>query len=412
MAEETKLTSAEFAAKIKAKYSQYAAIPDDELTEKIVSKHPEYAGKVILSSAKPAPVVDPNNPYPELQNAKPTGRVGHVAAPEPNVEATLNTIPALGGAVGGVLGGGIPGAALGGGAGEALKELIQTAATGKPAESPVTDIALQGGIQGGAEGLGKVASWAGGKIAPMAPQALARILRLGPKAFQWGREPAEEVLTRGLATGNLKEMVGNIGEASKQVTSELNTALKNAPGTVDVFDAATEASKSIPNPAAASRFEQTVLDAADKLGLKNLDKLTNTEANALKQEVARQARFVEGDLRPSVASAAKVFGGKVKDGLIANVPEAEHLLDSSANLTEASKAGEHAVRMEKAGRTESGLSAVDIKKPSTYPRLATDTITGARTLFNMANMLKDHTSMSNALRLAFQIVYPDSQGEQ
>ena len=67
---------------------------------------------------------------------------------------------------------------------------------------------------------------------------------------------------------------------------------------------------------------------------------------------------------------------------------------------------------EKAGRTESGLSAVDIKKPSTYPRLATDTITGAKTLFNVANMLKDHTSMANALRLAFQMVYPGSEGEQ
>src|SRR5438046_6562309 len=99
------------------------------------------------------------------------------------------------------------------------------------------------------------AAWLGEKFSPMASQSLARILRLGPKAFQFGREPAEEVLTRGLATGNLKEMVGNIGEASKQVTSELNSALKNAPGTVDVFNAATEASKSIPNPAAASRFE-------------------------------------------------------------------------------------------------------------------------------------------------------------
>src|SRR5204863_5903364 len=118
------------------------------------------------------------------------------------------------------------------------------------------------------------------------------------------------------------------------------------------------------------------------------------------------------DLRPSVASASKIFGGKVKDSLVANVPEAEHLLDSSANLTEASKAGDYAVRAEKAGKTSSGLSAVDIKKPSTYPRLATDTITGARTLFNMANMLKDHTSMANALRLAFQIVYPGSEGEK
>ena len=81
-------------------------------------------------------------------------------------------------------------------------------------------------------------------------------------------------------------------------------------------------------------------------------------------------------------------------------------------MTEASKRGAFAVRAEKSGQGRSALSAVDIKKPSTYPRLATDTITGAKTLFNVANMLKDHTSMANALRLAFQIVYPGSEGEK
>src|ERR1700704_2673141 len=41
--------------------------------------------------------------YPELANAKPTGRVGHVAAPEPDVEGTLGALPAVGGTVGGAL---------------------------------------------------------------------------------------------------------------------------------------------------------------------------------------------------------------------------------------------------------------------------------------------------------------------
>lgn len=270
----------------------------------------------------------------------------------------------------------------------------------------VVPLAVGGEIVGG--GLAQ----AGEKLSPIASQSLARILRLSPKSFQFGREPAQEVLERGLASGSLKETASSIGEASKQVTSELNDMLKKSSGTVDVFTAGTEASKSIPNTAAANRFEQLVLDAADKLGLKNLGKLSNADANALKQEVARQARFVEGDLRPSVAGAAKAFGGKIKDGIISNVPAAEDLLQSSANLTEASKGADYAVRAEKAGQGRSGLSAVDIKKPATYPRLATDTIKGTSLLFKAANGLRDSgVPISQALRMAFGLVYPNTSEE-
>lgn len=419
MAEDTKLTSAEFAAKIKAKYPQYVTIPDDELTEKIISKHPEYADKVALP-AKTATILSPEEQAQSRTLSNMTAAMSGqpMASPEDQARAEIGKQAGFGAAAataGSVLAP-VPAAEAAGLGGTALRTLLSGAgaapgvAVGQQNPTPGS-VAGESALYAAPQPVAEGGAWLGEKLAPMASQSLARILRLSPKAFKFGREPAEEVLTRGLASGNLKEMVNNIGEASKQVTSELNTALK-APGTVNVFDAATEASKSIPNPAAASRFEQTVLDAADKLGLKNLDKLTNTEANALKQEVAKQARFVEGDLRPSVSSAAKIFGGKVKDNLVANVPEAKDLLESSANLTEASKAGDYAVRAEKAGQGRSALSAVDIKRPVTYPRLATDTLTGARTLFGMANMLKDHTSVSNALRLAFQMVYPGSEGEQ
>lgn len=272
------------------------------------------------------------------------------------------------------------------------------------------DIAANTAIGAGAEVPGAAAKFVGEKVTPMASQSLARILRLSPKAFQFGREPAQEVLERGLASGSLKETASSIGEASKQVTSELNDMLKKSSGTVDAFAAGTEASKSIPNTAAANRFEQLVLDAADKLGLKNLGKLSNADSNALKQEVARQARFVEGDTRPSVASAAKVFGGKIKDGIISNVPAAEDLLQSSANLTEASKGADYAVRAEKAGQSKGLLGGVQINKPATYARAFTDTVTGAKTIFKIANSLKESgVPLSQILRTAFQIVYPQSE---
>src|SRR6266550_60989 len=313
MAEETKLTSAEFAAKIKAKYPQYAAIPDDELTEKIVSKHPEYADKVALPIAKAATVLSPEEQAQSRTLSNMTAAMSGqpMAAPEDQARAEVGKQAGFGAAAataGSVLAP-VPAAGATGLGGTALRTLLSGAwaAPGVAAgqQSPtVGSVAGESALYAAPQPVSEGGAWLGEKFSPMASQSLARILRLGPKAFQFGREPAEEVLTRGLATGNLKEMVGNIGEASKQVTSELNTVLKKAPGTVDVFQAATDASKSIPNPAAVNRFEQTVLDAADKLGLKNLDKLTNVEANELKQEVARQARFVEGDLKPSVASAS------------------------------------------------------------------------------------------------------------
>lgn len=270
-------------------------------------------------------------------------------------------------------------------------------------ESVGKEAAGYGIAQPVAEGAGALAS----KLSSAASKSLARILRLTPKSFEFGKEPAQEVLERGLASESLEKTASSIGDASREVTSQLTDALKKAPGTVDAFAAGTEASKSIPNDAAASRFEQLVLDAADKLGLKNLGKLSNVEANALKQEVAKQARFVEGDLRPSVASAAKQFGGKIKDSLITNAPGAESLLESSANLTEASKRAAFAVKAEKAGQGKGGLSSVDIEKPGTYSHAITDTITGSKMLFKFANMLKDSgIPLSQALRTAFSFVYP------
>jgi hypothetical protein len=379
----------------------FAKVNDDEISKFITAHH------VVKQATGVQPITKfSGTDIPVSPSRIPASMTGH---PEEGFQPSdvHSALPMAGGAVGGAFGG-VPGAGLGGAAGESLAELIDTASTGKPTESPITDIAKQGALQGALEGGGQVLNWAGGKLAPLASQSLARILRLSPKAFQFGREPAQEVLESGLAGGSLEKMAGKIGDASKQVTSQLTDVLKKAPGTVDVFSAGAEASKSIPNPDAANRFEQLILDSADKLGLKNLSNLSNVEANALKQEVAKQARFVEGDLRPSIANAAKQFGGKIKDNLIANAPEASDLLETSANLTEASKGADYAVRAEKAGQGKGGLSAVDIKKPSTYPRLLTDTPTGANTLFKMANMLKDHVGVSAALRTAFQMIYPQA----
>jgi hypothetical protein len=233
-----------------------------------------------------------------------------------------------------------------------------------------------------------------------ASHSLARILRLTPKSFQFGREPAQEVLESGLATGSLAGMAKSIEQASKETTADLNSALQSTRGTVNAENHAIDIANSLPG-AMGNRFLKVVDDAAAKLGFRSnqLSNLTAGEANALKMEVARQARFVEGEARQSVASAGKAFGGKVKDSLVGLNPDVKDLLDTSANLTEASKGANFAIRAEKAGQGKSGLAGFDAKKPVTYARPVTDTTVGTQTLFKVAQALKDTVGTSNALRM-------------
>ena len=69
------LSVEQFAAKIKAKYPDYASVPDDELAKKIVEKYPEYRTQVSLD---PAPVGELPGSTPRLRQA--------VGAPEPQPE--------------------------------------------------------------------------------------------------------------------------------------------------------------------------------------------------------------------------------------------------------------------------------------------------------------------------------------
>lgn len=375
----------------------------------IGKRFPEYARlspeaqKIVLSKAAqstpPAPRALPD-PFKlpgnmsqgvDLSNQPDTG------------EGTMNLLPAAGGAVGGALGG-PPGAALGGIAGEGLKQI------GHPSDNPPLEMLKEGGLQGAFEGGGKALSFVGGKLSDVASQSLARILRLSPKAFQFGREPAQEVLEQGIAGNSLPKLVENIGQASKETTAQLNTVLKGAKGTVDAQDLALKVIEGIPGTA-GNRFLQVVDDAASKLKLPDLKNLSASDLNALKQEVAKQGKFVEGDLRASVGGAIKQFGGQSKDAIVKLAPDAAPLLEHSANLTEASKAGDYAIRMEKAGRGKGPLADIEANRPSTYPRILTDSTPGAKTLFRIANMLKDSAGTANALRLAFQFVYPNSTAE-
>src|SRR5206468_2527775 len=142
--------------------------------------------------------------------------------------------------------------------------------------------------------------------------------------------PAAEVLEQGIAGNSLPKLVENIGVASKETTAQLNTLLKGTEGAVNAENIAIDVANSLPGTA-GNRFLKVVDDAADKLGLRSnqLSNLSAADMNALKQEIARQGRFVENDLKQSVGSAIKAFGGRAKDEIIKLNPDTESLLQTS-----------------------------------------------------------------------------------
>ena len=417
-----KLSPAEQRKALSAHDPVFSKVSDDEITKFISAHH-----------AAAQPPVNPQGGIPGLSGARPgesdlerqnrlmtaalSGQKG-MLSPEESSEMERGKQAGYGAAIATAGSGGAPTLAEGvkGLGGVALRTLLSGAgaapgvAAGQQNPTPES-VAKESAGYALAQPVAEGISGLGGYLSSKAAPALARILRLSPKAFQFGREPAQEVLERGLVKGSLPEIQSSIQEASKEVTSNLNTALKNTKGTVNVENAALDVANQLPGTSGA-RFLKVVDDAAAKLGLRTnqLSSLSAADANALKQEVAKQAKFVEGDLRPSVANGGKVFGGRMKDELVKLNPDVKDLLESSANLTEASKGADYAVRAEKAGQGKGPLGGVQVNKPATYARVVTDKPNALQTLYSIANGLKDHTSVSNALRVAFSLAYPSSGG--
>jgi hypothetical protein len=116
-----KLTLEQFGQKVKAKYPDYANVPDAELAQRVIAKHPEYADSVQQGAS------GPHNEFSAVPSA--FSIAGLKQAAYNTADRITNALPAIGGVVGGFLGGGggatagsiVPGAGtLGGGAAGAI----------------------------------------------------------------------------------------------------------------------------------------------------------------------------------------------------------------------------------------------------------------------------------------------------
>src|SRR5690554_3979501 len=98
MADE-RLTTTEFAARIKAQYPVYANVPDAELTARMLERYPIYRERVIVPDFQ-TETVGTTSPADE-----PASRLERFANWLAEQGASGDWLPAAGGAVGGVLGG-------------------------------------------------------------------------------------------------------------------------------------------------------------------------------------------------------------------------------------------------------------------------------------------------------------------
>lgn len=158
------MSPAEFAAKVKAKYPDYANIPDDELVAKVTAKYPEYKAQITLAEqpAKAPSMLD------RAMQAK------NLMFPLSNPEVIKAIAPAAGAIGGGIAGipGGPPGiiggSALGGAGGEAIRQLMQHS-TEDP-DAPTSSLGAAGAIgkeaviDGALSGAGLGAGLKGGSL--------------------------------------------------------------------------------------------------------------------------------------------------------------------------------------------------------------------------------------------------------
>lgn len=142
-------------------------------------------------------------------------------------------LPMIGGTVGGVVGG-IPGAAVGGAAGEAIRQLERRGAGDATPSTPIaaaTDIVTEGGIQGGAEGLGRGVTGAATRGARAVYRGFLKpsiSKQMAPRAEQIVQTALDEALP--ITKGGVRTGERLITELRQQVTN----ILRDAPGEVDL----------------------------------------------------------------------------------------------------------------------------------------------------------------------------------
>jgi len=221
-----KLTRAQFAAKLKNKYPQYAQVPDDHLVDVVLAKYPTYKDQIMdVATLPPGTISGP----PKGIAAVKAGGYGAVAKAADWIK---NNFDLIGGTLGGAAGlpggppGAVGGAALGGAAGRAVRQLAGFA-EGKPKRTnaeAIKDIAL-GGLEQGAYELG---GWGISKLGKaIAPAGRSSLLAYGARAGEMGpkldRLMPEFDKTIARTGGQTPKTIGDFDKLVHATERQLNT---------------------------------------------------------------------------------------------------------------------------------------------------------------------------------------------
>lgn len=341
------LTPAEFAQTIKAKYPDYASVPDGELAARMLEKYPEYKSRVRMADFSTTNQKDTSGKATAVDWNPLSSANVNAAYQRSGIQGLVELgkrvgLPAIGGAVGGLVGGaggtvaglgvgGVPGAiggaALGGAAGEAAKQLINRA---RGAEAPATStaaaasIGTQAAIQGGAEAVG-AGLGAGMKVA--APWLMQKALKPTASLANEYRTTAPK-LVKTLLDEGINVTQGGVDKLQRlfdATNADIRAAVASAPGSIQkntvaarALETAAKVSKQV-NPAADL---QAVGDTVEQFVNHPVFKgnLSIPEAQAMKQGTYQQIGKKYGEVSSASIETQKALARGLKEEIAAEVP--------------------------------------------------------------------------------------------
>jgi len=209
--------------------------------------------------------------------------MGTKPAKNPDIDATLGALPAVGGTIGGAFGG-VPGAALGGAGGEAAQQLIRRAAGDVPVTAkPAKDIATQSALMAMFEGAGKYA------ISPFL-KWLTASKSVGARALQAASEKAGSApVELSPATNELVDKIVQQGKSGGTIPKVVTDLLDR------VGPSTRQAAEAVPGPltydeARLFQGNLSTLSAAEQQTLKGTQKgLIKQLAGSFSQDVQNAA---------------------------------------------------------------------------------------------------------------------------
>lgn len=343
------LTPAEFAQTIKAKYPDYASVPDGELAARMLEKYPEYKSRVRMADFSTTNQKDASgkatavdwNPLSSANVNAAYQRSGIQGLVELG-KRSVNVLPAIGGAAGGVVGGlggsvagvgvgGVPGAiggaALGGAAGEAAKQLINRARGGEaPATSgaAAASIGTQAAVHGTAEAVG---AGLGAGMKAAAPWLMQKALKPTASLASEYRTTAPKLVQTLLDEGISVTQTGvdKLQRLLDATNAKIREAVANATGSIQkntvaarALETAAKVSKQV-NPAADL---QAVGDTVEQFVNHPVftGKLSIPEAQAMKQGTYQQIGKKYGEVSSASIETQKALARGLKEEIAAEVP--------------------------------------------------------------------------------------------